>query len=76
MVGSAFIVYWLILMYHFYKYIKKSRITVMQHILASCCWKQKVPEQPTDGLDPNEDSIPMSPPQPTVTVVELSQLAK
>ena len=48
----------------------------MQQILASCWWKRKVPEQPTDELDPNKDSIPTSRPQPTVTVVELSQLAK
>ena len=73
MVGSAFVVFWVIVTYHSYHQIRNSRVAFVQYFITLCCRHRKLPKTPRNRHDSNEDVIHVSP-KPTVTVVELHQL--
>ena len=66
MIGSTFVVFTIILAYHFYHQVKNSRATFIRYILSQCQRKNTVPEHLTE--------IANAPPAPPQLVADRNQL--
>ena len=66
MIGSTFVVFTIILAYHFYHQVRNSRATFIRYILSQCQRKNTVPEHLTE--------IANAPPAPPQLVADRNQL--